>query len=228
MAATCSTLPLPVTARVGSLAGLWVGDISLGGVQSQVPGATGTATSRALPLRTLLHVDDAGTARLLSQVFVGKLAASPTTVGLCLKEDALLGTAKADAARYVAGHLPLDRALATGSGSVGLGSTLVRVVDVPFDDPVNPFVHAYHPDHDNLDTRRQPLPAGIESPSIRRVCTFTFSATPPAGASTPGWGSSVLGGTYTETITGLHRAPLIVTGTFELRRIHESGAITLN
>lgn len=219
---------LPVTARVGGLTGLWVGDITVSGVQSQAPGAIGTATGRSLPLRTLLHVDDAGTARLLSQVFVGKLAASPDAVGLCLKESALLASAKAEAARYVAAHLPLDRALTGGSGSVATGGTLVRVVDIPYNDPTNPFVHAYHPDHDNLDARGQPLSAGVESPSIRRVCTFTFSTTPPGGGSAQGWGSSVLGGAYTETITGLHKEPLIVTGTFELRRVNETGAITLN
>jgi len=221
-------ISLPVSARVGTLAGLWVGDISLSGVQSKAPGATGSATARPLPLRVLLHVDDAGVARLLSQVFVGRLAAAPESTGLCLRESALLGSAKADAARYVAGHLPLDRALSAGSGSVALGATLVRTVDLPFDDPVNPFVHAYHPDHDNLDARRQPLPAGVESYAVRRVCAFTFAPAPIAGAPSVGWGSTVLGGTYSETITGLHKDPLAVTGTFLLRRVNESGAITLN
>lgn len=48
-------------------------------------------------------------------------------------------------------------------------------------DPIsNPFVHAYHPDHDNLDARyEQPVGAGEESYGVRRAFTLTpASATP--------------------------------------------------
>jgi hypothetical protein len=58
--------------------------------------------------------------------------------------------------------------------------------------------------------------------------SFAFALTPPAGTSSSGWGSTVLGGTYSETVTGLHRDPLTVTGTFELRRVSELGSITTN
>ncbi len=191
-------------------------------------GAFGSTTSRAFPLRVLLHVDDAGTARLLSQVFVGSLAPAPHNLGLCTRESGLKADAKATAARYVSTQLPLDTEVATGSGSVALGGQLVRTFTLAFNDRVNPFVHAYHPDHDNKDARGQPLAAGLESYTVVRSCTFDFAATPPAGAATLGWGASVIGGTYRETVTGLHRQPLTVHGTFELRRVSELGAITLN
>src|SRR5690606_7533624 len=136
------------SARVGSFAGLWVGDITVDRVASMAPDATGTgAVGRPFPLRVLLHVDDEGQARLLSQVYLGRLTASPTQVGIATLESALLASAKAEATRIVAAHLPLNTALAAGSGSVGLDTTLVRTVVLPFDDATNPFVHQYHPDH---------------------------------------------------------------------------------
>lgn len=219
---------LPVTARVASLAGLWLGDVTVTGVESKAPGATGTTTARGFPLRVLLHVDDAGTARLLSQVYLGHLAAAPYALGLCTQETGLKADELATATRLTATHLPLDTNIATGSGSVALGETLIRTVSVAFNDRTNPFVHEYHPDHDNKDARGVLLSAGVESYDITRECQFTFTATPPEGSSPVGWGSTVIGGTYTEIITGLHKEPLTVTGTFELRRVSEISSITLN
>lgn len=188
------------------------------------PAPAGTSTARMPPLRILLHVDDSGTARLLSQVFSGKLAnGSP---GLCTKETALSAADKASASRFVAVHLPLDRVLASGSGSVAPGQTLVRTVTIPFDDSTNPFVHRYHPDHNNKNARGQPLAAGVESYDITRTFSFQFTAAPPAGVSSLGWGSTSVGGNYTEVIKGLHKQDLTVTGTFVLRRASEIGSLT--
>ena len=219
---------LPASAVVASLAGLWVGDVAVSGVQSKVAGSTGTATLRTFPLRVLLHVTDDGTARLLSQVYLGRLAAAPNAFGLCTRESALKQDAMATATRLAAAHLPSDTVISTGTGSVGLGSTLTRTVLLPFDAASNPFVHAYHPDHDNKNARFEPLAAGIESFNVSRVLAFAFATTPPSTSSSVGWGSSVIGGAYTETVTGIHKDPLTVTGTFELRRISEIGTITTN
>ena len=219
---------LPASARTASLAGLWVGDIALTGVQSTAPGSPGTTTPRSYPLRVLLHVDNAGTARLLSQVFLGQLAAAPHAYGLSTRETSLKADAKATATRLVAVTMPLDTEIATGTGSVALGQTLVRTITVPFNDRTNPFLHAYHPDHDNKDARGAPLSAGVESYTYSRACSFTFTTTPPAGTSAAGWGATVLGGTYSETVTGVHKLPLTATGTFTLRRVSELGTITLN
>ncbi len=219
---------LPATARKASLAGLWVGDVAVSEVQSHAPGSPGATTPRSYPLRVLLHVDDAGTARLLSQVYLGRLAAAPHAFGLCTRESGLKADAKAAARRFVAVTMPLDTEVSVGTGSVALGSTLVRTVTVPFNDRTNPFVHAYHPDHDNKDARGNPLSSGNESYTYTRACSFTFTATPPAGTSAAGWGATVLGGTYAETVTGVHKLPIVATGTFTLRRVSELGSITLN
>jgi len=38
----------------------------------------------------------------------------------------------------------------------------------------------------------------------------------------------VIGGNYTETLSGLHRQDITTSGTFTLRRASEDGAITIN
>ena len=227
---------IPATARKGTLAGLWIGEALVSAVESKAQADAITPTSRSYPLRYILHVADDGTARVLSQVFLGSLATAPHDLGLCTTEAGLKADTKANATRIVSVHMPLDKVLATGSGSVAAGDTLTRTISVPFDDPTNPFVHQYHPDHDNKDAKGNDLAAGFESYNIERQISFTFTSAPPAGSSvTVGWGSSVIGGTYSEVVQGLHKDTLGVgtgdglhiTGTFELRRASEIGTISI-
>jgi hypothetical protein len=215
---------LPVTARKASLAGLWIGDASVGGVQSKVPGSADTNTPQGYPLRYLIHVDDAGTARVLSQVFIGKLAGQTPQDGITPLEINLSLADKASASRIVAAHMPLDRVLAT-SGSFAAGSSLSCTIATPFNDPASPFVHQYHPDHDNKSGSTA-LVSGQESYDISRAVTLTLAATPPEGVSPIGYGGSVIAGTYAEVISGLHKESLQVTGTFTLRRVSEIGTLT--
>ena len=215
---------IPASAQVASMAGLWVGDVEVTGVQSTVAGSPGSTTPRPFPLRYILHVDDGGTARILSQVFLGTLAASDQ-LGICTSESSLKLGEKAAAIRMVAAHMPLDRVL-PGTGNVGLGTTLASTISLPFDDGTNPFVHQYHPDHDNKDARGDALGAGVESYAINRAVSFHFLASPPAGTTSTGWGTTVLGGNYTETIAGIHKQTLTTTGTFTFHRVSEIGAIT--
>lgn len=216
---------LPVSALRANPSGLWVGQIDVDEVESNVPGSPGATTPRPFPLRTLIHVDGAGTARLLSQAFLGPLA-QDGSIGVCVAESLLAYDRKADAIRLVSSHMPLDRII-PGSGEFAVGSVLTHEIRIPFDDPVNPFVHQYHPDHDNRDARLEPLPAGVESYDITRQCVFTFLAEPIEGQPATGWGTSTFGGTYTETISGIHKDPLVVRGTFVLRRISEVAELTL-
>jgi hypothetical protein len=236
---------LPVRARVSSFAGLWVGDAMVSAVESKPGSDQVTPTSRPYPLRYIIHVDDSGTPRILSQVFLGQLASAGNANGLCTRETDLLATAKAKASRIVAAHLPLDRVLDgvevqsdgdVGSGTVGNDSTLTRTIRIAYNDPTNPFVHKYHPDHDNKSAAGVALIAGQESYTISRAVAFTFTPSPPAGStSTTGWGSSVIGGTYAETVQGLSKDStgvgtgdgIRLAGTFELRRVSELGAITI-
>ncbi len=222
---------LPATARKDTLAGLWIGEAFVTAVESKPLADAVKPAGSTFPLRYLIHVADDGTARVLSQVFMGPMAAAPHDFGLCRSEAGLKADAKAAARRIVATHMPLDRALG-GTGSFGIGSDLSSTIATPFDDPTNPFVHQYHPDHDNKSGQTA-LVAGQESHSVTRQVTFTFTATPPGGGSTTGWGSSVIGGTYGEVVSGLHKDSsgvgtgdgLRLSGIFELRRASELGTL---
>jgi len=220
---------LPVSASTTSMAGLWIGDAQVSAVTSKVSSSPGATTPRSFPLRFIIHVDGTGTARLLSQVFMGTLANVGNPVGLCTKEAGLKADSKASARRMSVTHLPLEMVCTNGTGNVALGSSLVRTVSIPFNDPTNPFVHSYHPDHDNKSGTTNLL-SGQESYTITRTCTFEFSPTPPAGTSATGWGSSVIGGTYKEKLEGLHKdtAGIGVSGTFILRRASEEASLTEN
>ena len=223
---------LPAQAQVASLAGLWIGDATVSNVNSKVASSPGSTTPRSFPLRYILHLDNAGTARLLSQVYLGTLVDEGNPEGICTKEAGLKAGTKAAAVRMSVAHLPLDSAITAGSGSVALGATLVRNISIPYNSPTNPFVHQYHPDHDNKDARPDGtnigLADGVESYGISRQVSFEFTNSPPEGVSSVGWGSTVIGGNYTEVLSGLHKESIRTSGTFILQRASENGAITVN
>ena len=216
---------IPATARKSTLAGLWIGEALVTAVESKPQEDAVKSTGSAFPLRYLIHVSDDGTARVLSQIFMGPMVAAPHDFGLCLSEAGLKADAKSYASRIVATHMPLDLALGT-TGSFAIAGDLSCTIATPFDDPTNPFVHQYHPDHDNK-SGQDSLLAGQESYDVTRNVTFTFTEAPPSGGSATGWGSSVIGGTYGEVVSGLHRDSdgLNLSGTFELRRASELGTL---
>jgi len=238
---------VPVTAVRGSLAGLWIGEAQVKAVESKPQASAVKPTARAYPLRYIMHVADDGTARILSQVFMGKLASFGNPLGLCTKEAGLLQTEKAAATRFVSVHLPLDRVIGGAEDLNNMNtfnydlnsynSRMQRTISLPFDDPTNPFVHKFHPDHDNKAPNGDPLVAGQESYTVTRQVTFQFTSTAEQVGSTSslGWGSSVIGGFYEEVISGLHKDSvgvgygngLKLEGTFELRRVSDIGSLSI-
>ena len=191
------------------------------------PALSGTAASGTYSVRVLLHVSDNGTARLLPKVYLGKLAAGSNEFGICTSQSLLQSTALASARRLSSAHLPFGQVI-TGSGAVALGRQLTCTITLPYNASVSPFVHRFHPDHDNRNaTFDADLGEGVESYTVTRVGTFDFTTTPPAGSSvTSGWGSSVLGGTYSEILSGLHSSSIQIGGSFELRRASELGTLS--
>lgn len=81
--------------------------------------------------------------------------------------------------------------------------------ELPADDPLNPFLHTYHPDH------KAPGPEY----AVTRAVTLAFTANGGSSAPVvPALGEAV-GGFYRETLTGLHRDPLTVEGGFLLYKV---------
>ena len=225
-----SDVSLPVSGQTASTAGLWLMNTQVSQVsQVNSPVGSNSTTPQPFPLLFLAHVDSAGNARLLSEAFVGKLTTTGNPVGICISESRVLGFSASDLkpVRYFASQMPTSITSILGTGAMATGSTLSWVIPILFNDPTNPFVHNYHPDHDNLNAKGEALTAGQESFTINRNCQFTFTADPPDGNYVAGWGTTVLGGTYLESISGMHKQVLQVGGTFRMRRISEIASIDL-
>jgi hypothetical protein len=239
---------LPVTALAASAAGLWVCEVKVGSVSSTpavspVAVSAGTllasqtasqtasqslpqATPQTFPLYYLLHIDGAGVTRVLRQAFVGKLTSAGNALGITVKESLIQSAAVSDVkpARYFSPILPYATPVVIASGNAP--GAVQWTLTHGYDDPANPFVHTYHPDHDNLDAKfANKLPAGVESYTVVRTCALTFTASPPDGSTVAGWGSMIFGGTYTESLTGLNKYPLQTGGTFRMRRLSEIAEI---
>ena len=201
-------------------------DLSTPGGATELP-----AVTRPYALRLIVHVNATGQARLLSHIFQGKLAAAPPDepLGLALLESQLDSAALDKAVRLSVAHLPLDTNLAfnglfTPGGSLAGNGDLVT----PHTSPVNPFLHVYHPDHDNLDARfQQALPAGRESFEIRRQISLGFDNSRPADLPNT-WGATLMSGIYQETITGTTKpgSALRVRGPFVLHKISDISFIS--
>ncbi len=193
---------------------------------SAPPATSTTPLPKPMTLRVLLHRDDDAKFRLLSHVFMGQLKVSGE-LGLTTKESLLDPESLGGASRFSVAHLPLDtNKLGTGNET----GTLTHTISIPFNDPTNPFVHQYHPDHDNLDARfENPLSAGDESPDITRTLEFQFTATEPTGGATPlGWGVTILGGVFTETLEGIHSDPITLQGDFQIQRVSSIPTLSIS
>jgi hypothetical protein len=234
-----------------SRSGLWVGSVVLTNVSrpaSPTPGAV-EPTASEFQFRLLVHVNGAGQAVLLQKVLQmwqnGTYTNGPSAVDpnqtvrimdtpgrfVLVSDDALIprftGAALRDGQPVARRFSTVAFALRTpqpcsGTGQFGDGgSVFSSQVVLPYNDPVNPFYHRFHPDHDNLNERfevNQPLPEGLESFTITRRISLNFTATDPQALRQPGWGDSQVGGYYQEIITGLHSTNLITGGVFRLHR----------
>ena len=89
------------------------------------------------------------------------------------------------------------------------------------DDPLNPFKHKFHADHDCVDAYGNPVDG--ECFEVTRVMLFAFENEPPGGQDALDWGDSIVGGVYTENVLGLHREAITAQGRFELRRVSDIG-----
>ena len=223
-----------------SYAGLWVGEISVDAIsQAQLGGTTPTPVGRPFTQRFLIHVDSAGQARLLKDVIQmwedGTMApspidpqqdvvASPGRYVLITDKD-LIGSYSGATARdgrsvgvrYSTVGYDFEGDMLELGGDFRPGDQLTGTLVVDPDLPTNPFKHRYHPDHDNLD--EQFLNRRVEAYQVVRNLQFTFTVEDPTRSNPPGWGDSVVGGVFNESITGLHKNAIFASGVFRLQRV---------
>jgi hypothetical protein len=239
-----------VSATRGSSAGLWVGSAVVNEVGQYLKSysrdaannlivssngnyvVTNVDTSlgrvlRPYPLRLIVHNPNSGNAALLQRVFVGFNA--NTNMILSLRESALAPLFLEDARRLSAVHLPwsAENAAWAFNGSFPAQTNLTTSVTLGYDERAsNPFLHGYHPDHDNLDaTFRTLLPQGSESYGIQRQLSLTL--TPPGNDfNSLVSANQMVNGIYSEVITleGLARGG----GSNDTRRLEVRGRFTLN
>jgi hypothetical protein len=210
---------IPVTAQPADRAGLWFCQVEVNGVRSTVDSST--ATAQSFPLNFLIH-RSSDTTTLLRQAFAGKLASTGNPLGIATRESLVLatGVSDVDPSRFYSPIMPYNSNVINGTGS--LASSVTWTIVHEANDPVNPFMHTYHPDHDNLNATFT-APAS-ESYTVTRTCTFTIDNSQSTASS--------LVGSYTETITGLLKnssqspATLSVSGNFIMRRLSEISTLT--
>ena len=257
-----SMVEMPVTARVASTSGLWVGNAEINRVEPYLPALQKLAASavpvdpaptlpegvvevpreeleanvpRTFPVRLIVHNPGSGNAKLLQQVFYG--FDTYTNQVVATSESVLLASYLPQSRRITTSNLPWRAGNEpwSFSGRLGDASTLTTTVETAFDDHAsNPFLHTYHPDHDNLDaTFKTQVPRGMESYGIRRE--ITLRVLPPSTNVFSLGNSRTMRGWYKETIrlVGLARGggtsdtrDFLISGPFTLTRISDVGALT--
>ncbi len=247
-----SQVDVPVTARVVSNAGLWVGDAEVTSVSSYLPALARAAEEaaanavaypgdglntapegdptvnvpRTYPVRLILHNPGVGgNSVLLQRVFFGPDTSS--NVVIATSETLLDASRLKEARRLSTALLPWSRENRTWSfnGRLGHDTEITAAVDLGFDDQANnPFLHTFHPDHDGRDvTFKSQLPQGMESYAIRRSIKLVFR--PPSENVFELGSRQSMRGVYQETIElkGLARSG----GTNDTRRFNVAGTFLL-
>lgn len=231
----------------GDPIGLWVGDVSATGVsRARIGMATNWNTESVQPVgrpftfRIIVEVTEDGTAWLLQEAFVAWVATDERLVPggdraypigqvqvLHTHDEAasfLAENPEGKVRRISAINYPFMEPVAL-TGSFGGTNVLSGVVAVAYDDKVNPFLHRYNPDHDNLDYRNGTairLNEGVESYTVTRQFRLEFQRLDSAGDTPSSRGLTLRGGAYRETVYGLH-APINVEGTFALSKVTNVG-----
>jgi alpha-tubulin suppressor-like RCC1 family protein len=189
--------------------------------------------ANTLPLRLILHRDaTADSSSLLQRVYVGQ-GATTTNLVIANQERWLNSTNIASARRISATHLPFSQTntVWNASGGFANGGSLTFSVPLDYNDHVsNPFLHTFHPDHDNLDPLfKRVRPVGEESYGITRSIKLSFQ---PAGSSFSALtaNAQARSGVYEETITVTARAGATrefrLSGSFSLQRISPVSTLT--
>ncbi len=184
------------------------------------------------PLRLILHRSDANQVSLFQHVFVGKGLNSTNTV-IATRESLLDVTQLATARRITATHLPFSRTNLpwSATGTFSPGNVVVLTVDESYKDQTsNPFLHTFHPDHDNLDANFKTVqPRGVESYDIRRTIKLTFN-TPGTDFNSLTASAQSRTGTYEETMNigaqGSASRDFRLSGSFTLQLISPIATLT--
>jgi hypothetical protein len=245
---TASTARKSGGSSAAPYSGLWVGTVTITNVSqpSSASPLVPVPTASEFEFRLIAHVNSAGQATLLQRVLLmwkpGQTnGAGQVTVpgrfvlvsderlmsqyqGSTLRDGKLVGRRFSTAAFSFSNPISM-----AGSGAFGVtDATFFCSVTNLYNAALNPFVHSFHPDHNGLDDRAAPLPVKTDRPdagpytteswTVKRVLELAFESSPPDHLALAGWGDTQIGGTYRETLKGLHASDLKVQGYFRLQQ----------
>ncbi|WP_147307591.1 hypothetical protein [Wenzhouxiangella sediminis] len=221
-------------------AGLWLGVATIEEVSmAQTGGVVPVPTGSEFPLRMIVHVDAGGNVVLLKEVIqmwqegtykpdpdnpefnvvdepgryvlITDESLLPQYEGAILRDGEPVGIRMSTAAYdYEGDELELE-------GVFGPGGLLTGSIVLDPEHSTNPFLHRFHPDHDNLDA--QFINYRQEAFEVTREMEFVFASSDPEGNESPEWGNGEVAGTFNEAISGLHRSTIFVSGSFRFRRV---------
>jgi hypothetical protein len=190
------------------------------------------AVPAPFPLRLIIF-NDGTNSSLLQRVYYG--LRQDTNLVVATTESVLDPAHLVTARRISAVHMPWTAANTPipFSGQLDLGGVLTATFYEDYgDQAANPFLHTYHPDHNNLDLTKSPpqeLPVGSQSFDINRQITLLVAPNTGDFLSLT-TGNTSLAGSYMETVTltGLGGAQRSFTsaGTFSLQRISPIAVLT--
>ncbi|MEO0016720.1 MAG: hypothetical protein RLZZ522_3 [Verrucomicrobiota bacterium] len=188
-----------------------------------------SAAPSNFPIRLILHAPGSGRPVLLQQVYLGQrngiAYAGPREATVAALVTAPGPTPAGNLGRASSASFPLGGRWTADTGTWGGSASFT--VTLGHDEASNPFLHSYHPDHDNWDARYEhKLAAGRESYQVNRSINLTFDSALPVGISDLNWGVTTLGGTYSEIITGLRSEQIEVSGSFILHQVSEVSTLT--
>jgi hypothetical protein len=238
-------------ATKSAVAGLWVGTVVLDKVNrakmlgSSTPEWDPDALMTAphpFQFRLIVHVDAGGTVNVLKQVFVAKKTSDADESYLLTDRDAAIAFRgyfqDATIRRTSSANFPFMVPLTLAGGEfMAPGATLSATFTQEYDDKTNPFVHSFHPQHDNTAfNNKKPSVLGdgdegvgeYESWGVTRTVTLAFQDEDPSGAANIDWNRTVTGGEYTERIQGLigQGKPIITKGVFRLSKVNDTPTLT--
>lgn len=223
--------------QASTLAGLWVGEVRVTAVawtNAPLSGDSDSSTPRpvanAFRFPVIMHRNSAGQVKLLTEVtllFSPGSDNTPVMPGHYVLASPACTTCGALQAGSIVDGEPFARRISTAffsfdgdlglTGSLAVGGNLQGAYTISANSKLNPFRHSFHPDHDNKDRFGQPTIGEIYEPT--RTFSFAFDTMRPTGVVESGFGDTLLTGTYSETVTHLHKDPINARGTFELKKI---------
>jgi len=208
------------------LPGLWFANVEVTKVNEVHSSSTNanklTPVSYPFNLQLLMHTDASGKTKLLKEVFVMQTKDGNTSDdkikrvlvtdekkiknydGIIRKGDNKLVAVRLTTPSFDfnGSSWDLEGSIKSDDGSTIKGEHVLHDQN----HSTNPFRHQFHPEHKTGFT-------------LDRSFTITIKNPNKGNKTAPIQGRSKLSGIYTETIVGLHKAPLKVSGTINLSRV---------